>query len=76
MRLSYGIEADFHAIWIDHIPLWGSWAKATPLIITDVKTLFAQQQSILLIVLKNTVLMISAMFCYFFANPTLGDIHA
>jgi len=70
VRLAYGREADFYAIWIDHIPWWGSWAIATPLIITDVKTIFAQQQSMLLIVLKNAVLMISAMFCYFFANPT------
>lgn len=65
VRLSYGREADFYAIWLDHIPWWGNWAIATPFIIAGVRTIFAEQQSMLLIVLKNTILMICAMFCYF-----------
>jgi sensor histidine kinase YesM len=65
VQLSYGREADFYAIWINQIPWWGNWAIATPLIIAGVKTIFAQQQSILLVVLKNALLMLCAMLCYF-----------
>ena len=73
--LSYGREADFYAIRIEYIPWWRNWAIATPLIITGVKTIFAQQQSMLLITLRNTALMIRAMFCYFLLTLPLGGIH-